>query len=81
MQVNAAGELRRFEAQRELSVLLDIDLIDLRTASSVLRSEVVNGSQVLFQRDPGRVLAFEAGVLGEYADLLDATRSLRELPL
>ena len=72
--------LRRFETQRELSALLgvDVDLIDLRTANSVLRSEVVNGGKVLFQRDADYVLAFEAGVLGEYADLMDATRSLRE---
>lgn len=72
--------LRRFEAQRELSALLgvDVDLIDLRAASSVLRSEVVNGGKVLFQCDAEYVLAFEAGVLGEYADLMDATRSLRE---
>lgn len=72
--------LRRFEAQRELSVLLDIDvdLIDLRAASSLLRSEVVNGGKTLFQRDADYVLAFEAGVLGEYADLLDATRALRD---
>lgn len=72
--------LRRFEAQRELSARLnvDVDLVDLRTASSVLRSEVVNGGKALFQRDADHVLAFEAGVLGEYADLMDATRGLRE---
>lgn len=72
--------LRRFQAQRELSALLDVDvdLIDLRAASSVLRSEVVNGGKALFQRDADYVLAFEAGVLGEYAELLDATRSLRD---
>lgn len=70
---------RRFAAQRELSAQLDtdVDLIDLHAASSVLRSEVVNGGKLLFQRDAERTLAFEARVLGEYADLLDATRSLR----
>lgn len=72
--------LRRFEAQRELSAMLDIDvdLVDLRAASSVLRSEVVNGGNALFKRDPEYTLEFESRVLGEYADLLDATRSLRE---
>jgi predicted nucleotidyltransferase len=72
--------LRRLEAQRELSVLLDrdVDLVDLGTAGSVLRSEVVNGGMALFQRDPMRILDFEARVLGEYADLLDATRALRD---
>lgn len=72
--------VRRFEAQRELSVMFDrdVDLIDLRNASSVLRSEVVNGGLPLFRRDAHRMLDFEARVLGEYADLLDATRALRE---
>lgn len=72
--------LRRLQAQRELSALLDIDvdLVDLRTASSVLRSEVINGGTALFTRDADRRLDFEARVLGEYAALLDATRSLRE---
>ncbi len=71
---------RRLEAQRELSVLLDrdVDLVDLRAANTVLRSEVVNGGIALFQRDPMRTLDFEARVLGDYADLLDATRALRE---
>ncbi len=72
--------LRRFEVQRELSAQLDqdVDLVDLCSASSVLRSEVVNGGRALFIQDAGRTLDFEARVLSEYADLLDATRSLRE---
>lgn len=71
--------IRRFEAQRELSALLDrdVDLVDLREASSVLRSEVVNGGKLLFQRNPTITLDFEARVLGEYAELLEATRALR----
>ena len=71
--------LQRFEAQRELSAVLDcdVDLVDLRQASSVLRSEVVNGGMPLFQCNPQQILDFEARVLGEYADLLDATRDLR----
>lgn len=72
--------LHRFQAQRELSALLDIDvdLVDLRAANSVLRSEVVNGGKALFTRDPEYALEFESRVLGEYADLLEATRDLRE---
>lgn len=72
--------VRRFSAQRELSALLDcdVDLVDLHTASSVLRSEVVNGGTPLFRRDAQRTLDFEARVLGEYAELLDATRALRK---
>lgn len=71
--------IRRFEAQRDLSALLDcdIDLVDLRNASSVLRSEVVHGGKLLFQRNAAATLDFEARVLGEYAELLEATRALR----
>jgi predicted nucleotidyltransferase len=70
----------RFEAQRELSARLgcDVDLVDLLDSSSVLRSEVVNGGTPLFRRDPARTLDFEARVLGEYAELLEATRALRD---
>lgn len=70
----------RFAAQRELSTRLgcDVDLVDLLDSSSVLRSEVVNGGTPLFRRDMARTLDFEARVLGEYADLLEATRALRD---
>lgn len=72
--------LRRFEAQRELSALLDcdVDLVDLQKATSVLRSEVVNSGTRLFQCDAERALDFEARVLGEYAALLEATRAIRD---
>lgn len=71
---------RRHAAQRELSARLgkDVDLVDLHAASSVLRSEVINGGVLLFRRDPQRVLEFESRVLSEYAELLDATRELRQ---
>ena len=71
--------LARLVAQRELSSRLgrDVDLVDLQTAGSVLRSEVVNSGVALFQRDPMRSLEFEARVLGDYAELVDATRALR----
>jgi predicted nucleotidyltransferase len=76
----ALEPLRRLEAQRELSVILnrDVDLVDLRVAGSVLQSEVINGGVALFQSDALRTLDFESRVLGDYAELLDATRALRE---
>ncbi|MBS0193386.1 MAG: hypothetical protein JSR34_04005 [Proteobacteria bacterium] len=55
----------------------DVDLVDLASASSVLRSEVINGGVKLYRRDADRTLDFEARVLSEYAELLDATRELR----
>lgn len=72
--------MQRFNAQRALSAKLDcdVDLVDLHDASSVLRSEVVNHGHLLYRRDAERTLDFEARVLGEYAELLDATRELRK---
>jgi predicted nucleotidyltransferase len=74
------ASMQRFESQRELSALLDcdVDLIDLHNANSVLRSEVVNGGKLLFQRNAATTLDFEARVIGEYAELLEATRALRD---
>ena len=68
----------RIEAQRELSVILgiDVDLVDLHKAGAVLRMEVVTRGRLLFRSAADSVLDFEARVLGEYADLMDATREL-----
>lgn len=70
--------LRRFERQRELSALLgrDVDLVDLYTAGTVLKLEVVTRGERLYRRDADRTLDFEARVLGEYAEFMDATRDL-----
>lgn len=72
--------LQRLQLQREMTALLDcdVDLVDLRHASSVLRLEVVKSGVRLFQRNPDCTLDFEARVLGDYADLLEATADLRE---
>lgn len=75
--------LARFSIQRELSARLglDVDLVDLNAAGSVLRLEVITRGRLLFSRDADHVLDFEARVLGEYADLMDATASLRAADL
>lgn len=80
LSATALDPLRRFQAQQALSVQLgvDVDLVDLRTASSVLQSEVIHDGKLLFTSDADRTLDFEARVLGDYAELLDATRRLRE---
>ena len=72
--------LRRFELQRELSVLLnrDVDLVDLLCANSILRAEVIAHGRRLHQRDADSVLDFEARSLSDYGSLLDATRALRD---
>lgn len=72
--------LQLFKARQTLEAALgqDVDLVDLSVASSVLRSEVVNGGVLVYRRDAGQTLDFEARVLGEYAGLLDATREIRQ---
>jgi len=69
----------RFGMQRELSARLgrDVDFVDLHAASTVLKLEVVTRGQRLYRRDADRTLEFEGRVLGEYAELMDATRDLR----
>jgi predicted nucleotidyltransferase len=71
--------LRRFTVQRELGAILDrdVDLIDLRRASTVLCQEVVTRGHALFKRDELLALDFEARTLGDYAQLMDATQALR----
>lgn len=74
------SSLARFHAQRELGVRLDrdVDLIDLHTANSVLRLEIIRHGRLLYHRDDSRTLDFEARVLSEYAEWMDATRDLRQ---
>lgn len=72
--------LARVQTQMTLGADLgkDVDLVDLREANTVLRLEVIQHGQLLYRRDADQVLAFEARVLGEYAEWMDATRPLRE---
>ncbi|MEP7044254.1 MAG: nucleotidyltransferase domain-containing protein [Dokdonella sp.] len=72
--------LRRFEAQRELSVQLrrDVDLIDLMRASTVLREQIIEKGKLIHVRHADKVLDFEGRALTDYAELMDATRELRE---
>ena len=71
--------LVRYAMQRDIAARLglDVDLVDLHAAGSVLRLEVVSRGRRLYHRDADRVLDFEARVLGEYAELMDATAELR----
>lgn len=72
--------LQLFTARQtvELELSADVDLVDLSQASAVLRLEVVDGGKLLYEQAAEQSLAFEARVLGEYADLMEATREIRE---
>lgn len=45
----------------------DVDLVDLRTASDVLRREVLADGKTLFVSQPDTVLAWEASAMTRYA--------------
>lgn len=76
----AIDPLRLHELRLTLGAQLDcdVDLVDLDRASTVLKLEVIRDGIVLEQQSPQQTLAFEARVLSEHAELLDATRALRE---
>lgn len=75
----AIDPLRLFSARQSLELALgtDVDLVDLAAAGSVLRMEVVRDGVLLYEHGAEQALAFESRVLGEYAELMDATRALR----
>jgi len=65
-----------FEAAANLSEKLgvEVDLTDLRKASSVLRKEVLRTGEKVLLRDPGSVEEFEMRVLSDYARLNEERR-------
>lgn len=71
-------QLYRAKQTLEVALDVDIDLIDLAAANTVLRLEVVRDGKLLHQHGNEQALAFEARVLGDYAELMDATREIRE---
>lgn len=75
----AMDPIQLFAARQtlELALRMDVDLVDLAAANTVLRLEVVRNGTLLHQRSAEQALQFEAQVLGEYAEWMDATRSLR----
>jgi len=56
----------------------EVDLVDLRQAGDVLRREVLDSGQVLFQGDPERILAWEASALTRYGHYREEIRGILE---
>ena len=69
------AEIRR-RVQEDLSVELrsDVDVVDLRSASTVMRTQVVTKGVVLFEREPTLRHQFEMQTLSAYA-LLNEERA------
>jgi uncharacterized protein len=63
--------LRRFELAQELAIQLhrDVDLVDLRTASTVMRMQVISSGECLFKASDRLQGEFEDLVYSTYARL------------
>ena len=62
----------RWNAAQTLAVVFsrDVDLIDFRVASDVLRHQILTTGQRLFARDPAAQASYEAAVLSDYLDFI-----------
>ena len=59
------------EQQAALLLNLDVDLIDLRTPTTVFQAQIVGTGKLLVNGDPARVAEFQMRVLKDYALLND----------
>ncbi len=68
----------RFDAQERLAGILrrSVDLIDLRTASSVMAMQVLATGRLLYDADPVSRGAFEDRAFGAYARLNEERRGI-----
>lgn len=72
--------VRRFDLQGELAAALhrDVDLVDLRRASTVMAMQVVSTGQPIGVLDPQEKERFEDYVFGAYARLNEERRAILE---
>jgi predicted nucleotidyltransferase len=74
----ALDSVARFELQERIASALhaDVDLVDLRAASAVMRVQVLEHGRVLFERDVRQREEFEAHALSAYARLNEERRAI-----
>lgn len=72
--------MTRFRLQEAIAARLgcDVDLIDLASASTVLRAQVLSDGRVFFERHPIERERFEMNVLSAYARLNEERRDILE---
>lgn len=70
--------LERWSLQEELAALVgrDVDLVDLRAASTVMRVQVLATAILLLDRDPNARAWFEMLALSDYARLNEERRAI-----
>lgn len=71
-------ELRRFELAQELAIQLhrDVDLVDLRSSSTVMRMQVLSTGTCLASDDDAARREFEMYVYSDYARLNEERREI-----
>jgi uncharacterized protein len=74
----ALPELRRFELAQDLAIQLhrDVDLVDLRAASTVMRMQVISTGECLFTASDRLQGEFEDLVYSDYARLNEERREI-----
>ena len=75
---NPVPALRRFELAQELAAQLhrDVDLVDLRSASTVMRMQVISTGECLDSPDESARREFEMYVYSDYARLNEERREI-----
>lgn len=70
----------RFELQERIAAELraSVDLVDLRSASTVLRAQVLEHGELLYDGDPRERARFEVAALSAYARLNEERRGILE---
>lgn len=72
------SQLYRDARALEAAIDVDVDLVDLLTASTVLKKEVIAGGRLLHASNRDVVLDFEARVLSEYGRYAEGIGPLRD---
>lgn len=70
--------ITRWELGQAIAVKLgrDVDLVDLRSATAVLRAQVLEHGRVLFDASPRERALFETRAMSEYARLNEERRDI-----
>jgi uncharacterized protein len=78
LALEALPPVRRWELAQTLASIAgrDVDLVELLTASTVLRMQVVAHGELLHETDPGKVAQFADTVFSSYARLNEERREI-----
>lgn len=70
--------VEKWDSAQELAILLkqDVDLIDLATASTVLRYEIITSGTLIYTQNPTAALKQEVEWMSEYLDFNETRREL-----